>query len=66
MTLSNDLVSARVHQQFIVVVNGLHGDGEASKNNGDVFRTKKGRQNVTERPKLQQRGVELKVLSGRR
>ena len=28
MTLSINLVSARVRQQFIEVVNGLHGDGE--------------------------------------
>ena len=38
MTLSFNLVSARVQQQFIVVVNGLHGDGEALKGNRDVFR----------------------------
>ena len=27
-----------------MVVNGLHGDVEALKGNGDVFRTKKGRE----------------------
>ena len=31
MTLSNNLISARVQQQFIAVVNGLHGDGEVLK-----------------------------------
>ena len=50
MTLSiNLVVSARVQQQFIAVVNGLHGDGEALKGNGYVFRAKKGRQRATER-----------------
>ena len=49
MTLSINLVSARVQQQFIAVVNGLHGDGEALKGDGYVFRAKKGRQRATER-----------------
>ena len=49
MTLSINLVSARVQQQFIAVVNGLHGDGEVLKGNGDVFRAKKGRQRATKR-----------------
>ena len=40
MTISTNLVSARVQQQFIAVVNG---DGEVLKGNGDVFR-------ATERP----------------
>ena len=64
MTLSIDLVLAKVQQQFVVVVNGLHGDGEALNGNRDVFRAKKGRQRATEMPLLQRRGVELKVLSG--
>ena len=50
MTLSINLVAAREQQQFIVVVNGLHGDGEGIKGNGDVFRAKKGRQRATGRP----------------
>ena len=50
MTLSINLVSARVQQQFIAVVNGLHGDGEVLKGDGDIFRAKKGRQNAMERP----------------
>ena len=33
-----------------MVVNGLQGDEEALKGNGDVFRAKKGCQRVTERP----------------
>ena len=41
MTLSINLVSARVQQQFIAVVNMLHGDGEVLKGNGDVFMEKK-------------------------
>ena len=49
MTLSINLVSARVQQQFIAVVNGLHGDGEVLKGDGYVFRVKKGRQRATER-----------------
>ena len=49
MTLSINLVSARVQQQFIAVVNGLHGDGEILKGNGYVFRAKKGRQRATVR-----------------
>ena len=49
MALSISLVSARVQQQFIAVVDGLHGDGEALKCNGFVFRAKKGRQRATER-----------------
>ena len=49
MTLSINLVSARVQQQFIAVVNGLHGDWEALKGNGYVFRAMKGRQKATER-----------------
>ena len=47
MTLSINLVSARVQQQFIAVVNWLHGDGEVLKGNGDVFRAKKGCQRAT-------------------
>ena len=39
-----------MQQQFIVVVNGLHGDGEVLKGNEYVFRAKKGRQRATERP----------------
>ena len=31
MTLSINLVSARMQQQFIAVVNGLHGNGEVLK-----------------------------------
>ena len=31
-------------------VNGLHGDGEALKGNGDVFRAKKGCQMETKKP----------------
>ena len=50
MTLSIILVSARVQQQFILVVNGLHGGREALKGNGYVFRAKKGHQRATERP----------------
>ena len=50
MTLSINLVSARVQQQFIAVDNGLHSDGEVLKGNGDVFRAKKGHQRATERP----------------
>ena len=50
MTLSINLVSARVQQQFIAVVNGLHGDEEVLKGNEDVFRANKGRQRATERP----------------
>ena len=47
MTLSTSLVSARVQQQFIAVVNG---DGEVLKGNGDVFGAKKGPHRATERP----------------
>ena len=50
MTLSINLVSARVQQQFIAVINGLHGDGEVLEGNGIVFRAKKGRQRATGRP----------------
>ena len=50
MTLSINLVSARVQQQFIAVVNGLRGDREVLKGNGYVFRAKKGSQRATERP----------------
>ena len=39
-----------MQQQLFAVVNGLHGDGEVLKGNGDVFRAKKGRQGATERP----------------
>ena len=49
MTLSINVVSARVQQQFIAVVDGLHGDAEVLKGNGDVFRAKNGRQRATER-----------------
>ena len=42
MTLSINLVYARVQQQFIAIVNGLHGDGEVLKGNGDVVRAFKG------------------------
>ena len=49
MTLSINLHSARVQQQFIAVVNGLHGDGEVLNGNGDVFRAKKGRKRATEK-----------------
>ena len=49
MTLSIKLVSARVQQQFIAVINGLHGDGEVLKGNGDKFKAKKGRQRATKR-----------------
>ena len=52
MTLSINLVSARVQQQFNLVVNGLQGDGEALKGKGEVFRAKKGCQRVTERPSI--------------
>ena len=52
MTLSINLVSEKVQQQFIAVVNGLHGDGEALKGNKYVFRAKKGRQRATERALL--------------
>ena len=50
MTLSIILVSAKVQQQLFVVVNELHGNGEALNGDGDVFRAKKGRQRVTEMP----------------
>ena len=48
MTLSINMVSTRVQQQCIVVVNGLHGE-EALNGNGGVFRAKRGRQRATER-----------------
>ena len=50
MPLSINLVSARVQQQFIAVVNWLHGDGEVLKGNGYVFRAKKGCQRAMEMP----------------
>ena len=50
MTLSINLVSARVQQQLNLVVNALQGDGEALKGNVEVFRTKKVRQRATEKP----------------
>ena len=50
MTLSINLVSAWVQQQFILIIKGLHGGREALKGNGNVVRSKKGRQRVTEKP----------------
>ena len=47
MTLSTNLVSARLQQQFIAVVNG---DREVLKGNGDVFKAKKRPQGAAERP----------------
>ena len=50
MTLSINLVSARVQQQFIAEGNGLHGDGEVLRGNGYVIRAKKGCQRAAKRP----------------
>ena len=41
-----------MQQQFIAVVNGLHGDGEVLKGNGDVFNAKKRRLRAMKRPSI--------------
>ena len=42
MTLTFILVSARVQQQFNLIVNRLQGDGEALMGIGEVFRVRGG------------------------